>query len=106
MMLALYVMCITIIICTAIRYVCIWNCQKMEYNLYSKKNQSDSSYEVRHYWYSDASTEYWGYVIYNIKTGLPFTGSGSNRTFTIYRKLDEAESFLAEVNKLHDRHTV
>lgn len=100
----LKIICTTIIICYLIRYICIWNCQSIEYKLYQSKNSTNSPLSVRPFYNKNPTSggeAYWGYVIYNTEKDEPFTGEGANTFFTVYRELPQAEARLGELNKLY-----
>lgn len=96
---ALYIICATIVICMAIRYWCIWRCQSCEYKLYREKNGSNERFTLRP-WYSKRG-DYWGFVVYDNKTNLPYSNDKGNDAgiFTIFRQKREAQELLSNVKQ-------
>lgn len=105
MMSVMYLICATIVVCTLIRYICIWKCQSIEYKLYKNKNIEDSPYCIRPRYYvpkGKAETEgFMGYVVYDLTQDEPFTGTGKSQVFTVFKDRKEAEALLDEVNEMY-----
>ncbi|AZU98402.1 hypothetical protein SEPL_498 [Salmonella phage SE_PL] len=99
------VICATIVICTFIKYRCIWKCQQQEYRLYREKNKK-SPFVIRPHLYKhphDASKHYWGYVVFNTDTDHPYTGIDKNNTsFTVYREKADADKRRKELDELYE----
>lgn len=103
----LYIICTTIVICMAIRYACIWNCQRIEYKLYNIKNPPvKTRFNVRPYFFdgkNKGKESYWGYTVYDSETNLPYTGRNKNNTqFTVYKVREDAEVWCMEVQELEN----
>lgn len=104
MIIFISIICFTIFVCYLIRYICIWNCQKIEYKLYKEKNNLNSPYIIRPYFYENKENSRkstWGYVIYDTTTELPWLGAGGSKNFTIFYDKESATARLYELNELY-----
>lgn len=106
MIIALSIICGTIITCMLIRYICIWNCQQTEYKIYKDLHKQEfvEQFVVRPYLYNgkNGSNSFWGYIVYDVINDCIYKGSDkTNENFIIYRKEESAEDFCKTVRKMH-----
>lgn len=103
MILVLSIICVTIVICSIIRYSCIWACQMNEYKIYKELHATDiKPYTVRPYLYQSDKENFWGYIVYDTIKDEIYKGSGkANEHFIIYRLETKAAEFCKKVNELH-----
>lgn len=104
MILVLSIICITIVVCIAIRYGAMVHCQNIEYSIYKDLHKGElPSFSVRPYLYNGGTNDsFWGFVVYDEQNECIFKGvDSSNEHFIIYRTEERAEQFARSVRKMY-----